>query len=914
MYYIIKEPKTGREFMKWKIYFKEENRKKFYLTYTILAVLVFGVISLLFLAHDRSMIRMGDALKQHYVSLAYYGQYLRSVIRSILVEHTFELPMWDMHIGFGADIITTLNYYVIGDPVNLLSVFVPLKYTEYLYGFLIFLRMYLAGIAFSRFCFFHGNRQGAVLLGSLVYLTSQWMIFAGVMHPFFLAPCIYLPLLLLGVDKILAGEKPLVYILSVGLAGMSNFYFFYMLGIFTVIYGVFRYFMIYRGIHWKAIRNLLLRFFLYSVLGIMISAVILLPMIMAALGTDRMGADYYVPLLYNKAYYKKLPVTLIGSRLSNYTLMGVAGICALSLAVLFMKRKRYTGLKAGAVLFGGMYLFPVLGHIMNGFSYSSNRWSFASVCFLSYVFVKIYPEFFTLKKRQRWLLLVFGILYGGYVALLPQTRSPGNTLAGVTLIVTALCIAGAAYRFPKEKKVLPIVISCSLVFSMAANLCNSFAFSKGDWTRMSGYMNRGESAKAVSGGVYEQLRAIPDIQNYRYGQNTPSTVYNAAMINGQNGGQYYFSIAPQGVNDFFQEHGVISPLEQMFDGIDNRSWLMKLFSMKYFVGRDGQVPYGFAPMELEQVTENGVRLYADANPLPFAYTYDQAISKEDFDALSIYERQEAILQGALLSDSSLPSCEPSFTSREIPFTVCEEDGVSIGKKGIRVKKKGASCILEFQSLPKSELYVVFENFQYHSGRKNRNRIFDQPIVTETEVKAEVPADGSANRETLSLRTEKNKFPTNRSDYLFHLAYHAEPVTRVKLTFGQRGRYTFDRFQVVCQKMDTLNQWTNERREDEIKNLFADGNRVSLEITLKEPKALVLSVPYRDGWTMMVDGKPGELKKANGLFLGTELEAGTHKVELHYTTPYIRIGACLTLIGLAGTIGILFRKKKETKNQ
>ena len=72
-------------------------------------------------------------------------------------------------------------------------------------------------------------------------------------------------------------------------------------------------------------------------------------------------------------------------------------------------------------------------------------------------------------------------------------------------------------------------------------------------------MNRGKSAEAVSGGVYEQLRAIPDIQNYRYGQNTPSTVYNAAMINGQNGGQYYFSIAPQGVNDFFQEHGVISP-------------------------------------------------------------------------------------------------------------------------------------------------------------------------------------------------------------------------------------------------------------------------------------------------------------------------------------------------------------------
>mgnify|MGYP002225045529 CR=1 FL=1 len=54
------------------------------------------------------------------------------------MEHKLELPMWDMNIGYGSDILTTLHYYVIGDPLTLLSVFVPADKTEVLYEVLDF--------------------------------------------------------------------------------------------------------------------------------------------------------------------------------------------------------------------------------------------------------------------------------------------------------------------------------------------------------------------------------------------------------------------------------------------------------------------------------------------------------------------------------------------------------------------------------------------------------------------------------------------------------------------------------------------------------------------------------------------------------------------------------------------------------
>ena len=110
----------------------------------------------------------------------------------------------------------------------LLSVLVPADKTEYLYAFLIFLRIYLAGIAFSRYCFYHKNSNQATLLGSLVYIFAGWTIYASMKHPYFANPMIYLPLILLGIDKIYRKEKPYVFIWSVALAGVSNFYFFYM--------------------------------------------------------------------------------------------------------------------------------------------------------------------------------------------------------------------------------------------------------------------------------------------------------------------------------------------------------------------------------------------------------------------------------------------------------------------------------------------------------------------------------------------------------------------------------------------------------------------------------------------------------------------------------------------------------------
>ena len=127
----------------------KEQRKYCYGVYTLMFLLMCIVAFLPFFAEGKSFVWGAgeDGLSQHFSALAYYGEALREFFRNLLAGHP-KLVMWDMSLGYGADILSTLNYYAIGDPLNLLYGFVSPKNTETMYDFMILLRMYLAGITF----------------------------------------------------------------------------------------------------------------------------------------------------------------------------------------------------------------------------------------------------------------------------------------------------------------------------------------------------------------------------------------------------------------------------------------------------------------------------------------------------------------------------------------------------------------------------------------------------------------------------------------------------------------------------------------------------------------------------------------------------------------------------------------------
>ena len=115
----------------------------YWLIYTIGFAAIAFLVYFWFLACEKSFVWTSDGQKQHLVSLMYYSQWLKDIAKNLFYNNRLEIPLWDMKIGYGSDVITTLNYYVLGDPLNLISVFFRTADMETCYTVFSFWRVFL---------------------------------------------------------------------------------------------------------------------------------------------------------------------------------------------------------------------------------------------------------------------------------------------------------------------------------------------------------------------------------------------------------------------------------------------------------------------------------------------------------------------------------------------------------------------------------------------------------------------------------------------------------------------------------------------------------------------------------------------------------------------------------------------------
>ena len=902
----------------------------FYLVYTLTFLALSLFLFLQFYLNGKSLVWKHDGVPQHLNSLSYYGEYLRGILYSLFVEHKCKIPMWDMHIGYGSDILTTLHYYVIGDPLTLLSVLVKPEHTEKLYEFLIFLRIYLAGITFSRYAFYHKNSKQAVFMGTMIYIFAGWTIYASMKHPYFSNPMIYLPLILMGIDKIYRKEKPYIFIWSVALAGFSNFYFFYMLGIFMVLYAVFRFFEQFHDRSLKNISKWLGIFAVYSVIAVLIAAVVLLPVILPVFGTDRFKAENYVPLFYDRIYYEKYLGCLIGENMIQW---GVAGYSAVSLAgvfVLFSRRKKYRTLKAGFVMLNLFLLLPFAGHVLNGFSYVSNRWIWAYGMLIAYIFVKIYPDLFTLTLKEKRRMFVISLVYCGLALFWNASRTQRNLMAVLILSISVFVILTYGTVFVKKKN-LTIMLSGLLIAGIGFNIYYQYSLEK-DY--LSEFAEQGEAMSKLEAGTDLAILDAGDDSLYRYDQMDALSCENSSMHMGTNGTAYYFSVASESIGRFFDEMYLNTPWEQHYENLDSRTILDRLAAVKYFVvdkNENRYLPYGFTEVKGESKKEKKeYKAYRNNIELPLGYTYDSYIPRSEYEKMSVTEKQQALLQGVVMEDSFLPETEPVYNDKELSYRMIAGKGVKVKDGKITVTKENAILKLVFHGLSDSETYLVTENLNY-DGLSPRELISDKKWEKMTPYeqnqvlyennnwrywkesqKASIKVSGNFPAKTIRIFTDKYNAYSGKHNFLCNTGYDKNNRTSIMLTFENTGVYTFDSIKVISQPVKELDAQTEKLKQETLEDVKLVTNGLEGKISVSEPKVLLIALPYSKGFKAYVDGKETELKEADTMYMALELAPGEHEIRLTYCTPYLPAGFSLTCIGiLCYSVVVLKNRKKRT---
>lgn len=883
---------------------RRHPRAVYYSVFTLLFVLVCLGVFFWFYTDDLSFVWSDDGLEQHLNALTYWGNYLRQFAKNILFNHSLSLPLWDFSIGMGGDILTTLHYYAIGDPLTLLSVFVPASYTEYLYAFLIILRLYLAGVTFSAFCHYRKVSRFGTLCGSLVYMFCAFAVYAGVRHPYFLNPLIYLPLLLLGVEKVFAGRKPHLFIAAVAISAASNFYFFYMLSVFTVLYALVRFFFIYREHRIHQFFRTLGRFTGYYLTGLLVGCAIFIPVVMQVLASERMQVDHVLSLLYPASYYKTFLVQWVMPYSSGFwSYLGYTCTAVLSVFLLFSQRKRYPELKIGVILGTVFLLFPVFGYVLHGFSYVSNRWTWALSLIVALTAAVMIPRMASLTRREFLIMTIAcGLFAFAYAGFSETSQSKDSFIVLYSLMILMLLLITAGRYLTKRQDLVGRMkpafrISILLLTCVSIVLQADYVFNTNDSKYLKEFWPKGDAIERLTKNAANDVDSLKDRSFYRYEEAGNKAVQNAALRRPFSSTSFYFSIANTSLGQYINEIYMPNDIDYRYRNLDNRTMPMALANVKYLVTptKNKNLSYGCSYLKKGS---SGKYVYETEMALPFGYTYASSLSRSEYETLSFLQKQQAMMQSVIVDDdkSDILNHKPlSYTDQEISTSITQTKGLSIHGKTITVKKSNASLTLSFSGMPQSETYISFNNIRF-SGKKDHSYI----TVKDNGV-----------RKQLLLSSPGYSWYMGKHDYAINLGYDDKARQKATISFQQPGVYTFDSIRVACQPMDGLDKQIEVLKEDTLQNVAFGTNEITGTISLDQSKMLVMTIPYSQGWTAYVDGKETDILSVNTAYSGLALTKGQHQIRLTYRTPYLNLGLIACGAGLLIWLGIaLYHRRRK----
>lgn len=883
------------------------GKGKFYFSYTILFIIMTSIVFSSFYFNQNSFVWKTDGVTQHVPALTYWGTLLRQVIKNIFINHTFQIPMWDLNIGYGSDILTTLHYYVIGDPLNLFAVLIPADKTEYLYCALVILRLYFAGIAFSLYCRRFKKNNFAILVGAIIYIYSGYAMFVAVRHPYFINPMIYLPILLIGVEKILKKEKPYLFIIAVAISAFSNFYFFYMLALLIFIYTIFRYIMIFKKIRIKELFKWIYKFCMYFLIGSCIAMIVLLPNAMLLFGSSRYATETAVPLYYIKDYYYKAFIGFISANQpSYYTKLGFSSVALVSIFILFIQNKKKLSLKIGLVLTTMFYLVPFFGYMFNGFSSVQNRWIWGYAMLVAFISVEMIPYFIRIKKDEKIKLSILTLVYMILYLILSSKTSVSiqkNLLVSIVILGITTIFLISLGKLIKSNRAFQFILIFITCLGIGTNSYFNFSKEQGD------YVSEFEKV----GSVYSKLTTTPsslldelkDESAYRYDRdNKNGEIVNSSLLQNTNSVGYRFSMADGNISQFYEELYLNVPRDYYYKTLDNRTVLELLASVKYFMIKDGRtndLPYGYDKLiTSKEINGSSCEVYTSDNYLPFGYTYTKYIPREEYDLLSATEKQWALLQGVVLEDDiGLEKAKLSFSDKEIDYNIIPDENVHWNGNKIITTKANATVSSNFQGLENSETYLIISNLNVLS-KKNKD------VYT-------IKVSSNDQAESIQLVSKQERSYCGRNSFLCNLNYNDKACTKITLTFPIVGEYCFDDLSVVCQSMNGIDEAAQTLKEDVLENLEITTNHISGTINLEKSKLLLLSIPYSEGWTAYVDGKEQKILKSNSMFSGLLLKEGEHKIDLAYQTPYLKVSAIISFLGFLSLLCVFLYEKKNNHN-
>lgn len=825
----------------------------------------FGVtfFALVMVAIIRGIAPFGD---NSLLTMDLWGQYYPMLVEK--QDAPFALWSWDGSLGFSA--IVQSAYYT-----NSLFNFLLLPFTGYAriaaLDLIIFLKAALAAWSFAYYLS-HREREASgggqtplVMALGAAYGLSAYVV-AFISQPMWLDAVLFVPLIMLGLERMLSGKNPWMYVTFLALTLYSNFYIGWAVCLFTVLW--FFVTMCSDGNRRRIgrVARDTGKFAAMSLISGALAAFVLLPVVfgMGNWTSSSLGFDKDV------AFYHELPQIIdnLSAGVKTSLEYGVAnlycGSAAVFFAILFVLNHRIPWQKRLCyVLLAGFMLLSfelnLLDFIWHGLHFPNQlpgRQSFL------YVFLMLLMAYETLTRLDGLRTVpvcaaaaaAAGILFIGFQA---SGNRIGRVISVVIILLALIIVAGhlSLSRRLHAEQMGAFMLAAVITLDAAVN---------GIFT-MAQYIG---CASAVSYVTNESdMRALTEkyesgSEDFWRSEMTPNFTFDSGMLYDFKGVTYYSSTMNGSLYRLFQNLGNRVYAQNVSTIYQPTPILDMMFGVRYHYVTGGALTEEYGDIAEKR---GNVTVIESRYTLPVAFAVDERIKSFETDGKAPLEAQEDFLRlstGLLELDAVVPA-------KQTILNMENADPYSVG--GV---KYYASPHPESQSIFEYEFYAQEDGLFYLD--------FDF-IVGNYTVRI-----GEGGEKTGSCGSDPTK-------YVGRVKAGDKVYVKVVISgysaalYGVNG-YVMDET-ALSQAHEVLSQGG-------LDVTHASSTRIEGTVDLEEDGVMYASIPAEDGWHVYLDGAEVETFALDGALLCFDIPAGEHVVEYRYEAPGFAAGIGITAAGAA----------------
>ncbi len=782
--------------------------------------------------------------------------------------------------GLGTNFIALISYYA-ASPLNLLTIFVPTKYLTEALAAVVVLKISFSGAFMCIYLrsLFKRNDFGTATFSILYALSAFAMGYYWCVM--WLDVMAILPLCLLGLNRLVDEGKFKLYVLSLALMLISNYYIGIMMCMFIVIYYPVIYFsrLKPRGTKYFVVTSV--KAALFSALAACIAAVILIPTYFSMQNT------YYIKPSFpaTDTFYNPI-LDVVSNLLPNVALTVRGGLpniyCGLlsfMMAVLFLLCKKIPVRQK--VLNSLILAFLILSFNWNKLDYIWHCLHFPNE--LPYRYSFVFSFILITMAYQAYLHLddltpgqIGGVAAGGFIYIIIAQKIYDQTFDYKVIYISLLLLAAysivlAIHKSGRYKETLVGVLMFVVVFGEMTNYTISSVSAVGSSNRTS-YFADYDDVTALINTVEKE-----DDGFYRMEVSNAWTTNDPALY-GYNGVSQFSSEINAKVTTLMKAIGLAAdPGSNRFGYSMTTPVINSMLNVKYIIGRSRTVD-DFA-LGSPLYTSNGSTIYRNKYALSIGYMAYSDIKDWSTEYTNPFDVQNQYVWYA--TGVSTPVFE------ELDEPVVTGTNVTTGPYSM-----GTMSVSNTDSSSTSSVQLVY------TATKT------QPIY------AFIEASDAATISATTSSGNTVSFENNRGSVNSLGTVKKGDKITVDISYEQ-GKAGNISCYVNGLDEDVWNSAYSKLSDEMLEVTSHSDTHISGTITVKDSGTFVTSIPYEKGWSIKVDGKKVDAFGVKDALLACDLDEGTHTIDINYHPYGFYLALPMSIISLIALFAIdyLLRKLK-----